>query len=753
MTDWSLSPIFDSYGLVALAILALGMLLWIRPNFGQAIRRRKVALVGLRLLVVLLVLLAALRPTCVRTTTKTERSTLLILADRSRSMRQPHAAGSQTRWEAQRAALAACAPTLAEMSADIEVKAWTYADSLRTIEGSVVPAAEMSPEGNTDIGESLQMAVRSQLGKRLVGVILLGDGVQTVVSPRVELYDAAREVGRLGYPLFPVVFGPAAAAAQARDVAVESLPDQFTVFVKNELRVRGVIRAHGYVNQAIPVELTMTDAAGQTRVVGTRSITAPADGAQTDVAFDLAPQETGVFKLSLRAAPQPGELVTQNNELGAYLHVLEGGLKVLYLEGELRHEQLFLARSLDASPDLDLEFQWIDPRRRDRWPVDLSSLLDQPKFDVLIVGDLDSTALGDRGLEAIARAVDGGRGLAMLGGYHSFGPGGYGEGPLAKVLPIKMDKFERQMFDEPQRGDLHIAGPVTLLPARPHPITQLAPGADNETRWRSLPPLDGINKFLEVKEGAGTQVLLESARQEPALIASEYGKGRVLTFAGDSTWRWRMRGRGDDHRKFWRQAILWLARREDSQRNDVWIRLAQRRLLRGTKLAWNAGARAPTGEPLPDVQLAADLVSPDGKRAPLKMAKGKEDWSGVVESLAAPGDYRIELRAMAQGKVLGEARGEFLVFDQDLELATPGADHDQMTRLAELTREHGGRVVAPESLPALLAELAEKSRSVQVEVQTSWRLGDTALDAWLLFLTLVALLSAEWYLRKRWGLV
>lgn len=753
MTDWSFSPIFDSYGLIALAILALSLLLWIRPNFGQASRRRRGVLGGLRLLVVLLLLLAALRPTCVRTTSKTERSTLLILADRSRSMRQPHAAGSQTRWEAQRAALDACTATLADVSRDVEVKAWTYADSLQAIEGGIVPLVDMSPDGNTDIGDSLQMALRSQLGKRLVGVVLLGDGVQTVVSPRVELYDAAREVGRLGYPLFPVVFGPVAAAAQARDVAVESLPDQFTVFVKNELRVKGAIRVRGYVNQAVPIELTLTDAAGQTRIVGTRSVTAPEDNALVDVAFDLTPQETGVFKLSLRAAAQAGELVTQNNELGAYLHVLEGGLKVLYLEGELRHEQLFLSRSLDASPDLDLEFQWIDPRRRDRWPVDLSSLLEKPKFDVLILGDLDSTALGDRGLEAIAKAVDSGRGLAMLGGYHSFGPGGYGEGPLSPVLPIKMDKFERQMFDEPHRVDLHVAGPVKLALSRPHPITQLAAGADNESRWGALPPLDGINKFLELKSGAGTQVLLESTRQEPVLVTSEYGKGRVLTFAGDSTWRWRMRGRGDDHRRFWRQAILWLARREDSQRNDVWLRLAQRRLLRGAKLTWSAGARAPTGEPLPDAQLAADLVGPDGKRTPLPLAKGKEEWNGVVETRGAPGDYRIELRALVQGKVVGEARGEFLVFDQDLELATPGADHDQMARLADLTRDHGGRVVAPEGLPALLAELAEKSRSVQVEVQTSWRLGDTALDAWLVFLAMVALLSAEWYLRKRWGLV
>lgn len=755
MTEWSLAPVFDSYALVALATLGLALLLLVGPNFGRPSRPRRLALIGLRLGVVALVALALLRPTCVRTVTRSDRSTLLVLSDRSRSMRQPNASGSQTRWEAQRAALAACDSALADMAKDVDLRAWTYAETpqpLAPAEG-IVPPPGLTPEGNTDIGSSLHAAVRSQLGRRLAGVILLGDGVQTVAAPNIELYDAAREVARLGYPLFTVVFGPAGAAAQARDVAVESLPDQFTVFVKNELQVRGMVRVRGYVNQEIPVELSIADAAGKSRVIGAQKVVVPEDGAQVDVSFPYTPQEVGTYKLTVRAAAQAGELVTQNNELGAYLHVLEGGLKVLYLEGELRHEQLFLTRSLDASPDIDLEFQWIDGRRREQWPVDLSSALDKPQFDVLILGDLDSTALGPRNATAIAEAVRKGRGLIMLGGYHSFGPGGYGDTPLGEVLPLKMDKFERQNFDERMREDLHWPGPLTVVPGRPHPVTQLVAGADNVARWRTLPPLDGANKFAEVKDAAGVQVALESTQGAPLLVSGEYGEGRVLAFAADSTWRWRMRGRGEDHKKFWRQVVLWLARREDQQRHDVWVKLAQRRLFQGTRLAWTAGARAPTGDPLPDAEMTADLVGPDGMRTSLRLSRDKGQWQGIVDPLQTPGDYRIEVRAAVQGRVVGEARGEFLVFDQDLELATAAADHEQMTRLAELTQEFGGKLVPAERLPEVLREIAAGSRQFQVDVQTSWRLGDTALDAWAVFIVLVGLLSVEWYLRKRWGLV
>ena len=755
MSDWSLSPIFDSYAIVAGAALVLVALALWGPNFGHLSRLRRLTLAGLRIALVVVLLVAMLRPTCIRTETRTERSTLLVLADRSRSMRQPHSSGSQTRWEAQQAALAACDPVLADLAVDVDVRAWTYADTLEPhdTQTQALRLAPRTPEGLTDMGSSLHTALRGQLGRRLAGVVLLGDGVQTVTAPDVELYDAVREIARLGYPLYTVVFGPTGTTAQARDVAVESFPDQFTVFVKNELQVRGMVRVRGYVNQEVPVELVLSDPQGATRTIGSQKVIVPEDGRQVEVAFKYIPDQVGAFKLTLRAAPQAGELVTQNNELSSYLHVLEGGMKVLYIEGELRHEQRFLTRSIDASPDMELEFQWIDGRKRDQWPVDLAAVLDPPRFDVLILGDLDSTALGQKNLARIAEAVRQGRGLIMLGGYRSFGPGGYGESPLAEALPIKMDKFERQNFDEPLRKDLHLPGPLTVAPSRNHPLAQLAAGPENANRWRTLPPLEGANKFSGVKDAAGVQVILESSDGAPLLVSGEFGAGRVLAFAADSTWHWRMRGRGDDHKRFWRQVMLWLSRREDTQRGDVWVKLEQRRLPVGSRLTWTAGARGPTGEPLADAELTAELIAPSGERTRLRSARDKDSWRGMIDGLVTPGDYRVEVRATAQEKLVGEARGEFLVFDQDLELATASADHDQMSRLAQLTAENGGRAVPPESLPGLLREIANQSKKFQVEVQTRWQLGDTALDAWLLFVALVTLWSVEWYLRKRWSLV
>ena len=100
-----------------------------------------------------------------------------------------------------------------------------------------------------------------------------------------------------------------------------------------------------------------------------------------------------------------------------------------------------------------------------------------------------------------------------------------------------------------------------------------------------------------------------------------------------------------------------------------------------------------------------------------------------------------------------------MVYDHDIELSIPEANHDQLARLARQTK---GRPVAPEELSDLLKEIKQQPQNLKIEVPIKWQLGDGWKDpvlgltwptAWLAFLVLVGLLTSEWFLRKKWGLV
>lgn len=756
MSNWSFQPIMNSYAVVTILALALIAALWVRPTFRQQSKSRRRVLMTLRGFVALLLIVLMLRPTHVSMQSKPQTAALVLLYDVSRSMQLPAAAGNRTRWEDQLATLKQVEPLLRDISENIEIRVQAYDAGLRDSawQSGRLKLASAAEGTQTDIGTSLHQAVEQELGKRLVGVVLLGDGTQTAFQPQYEIFEAARELGSRGYPLYTVAYGPAGDSSQSRDVAVENLPEQYSVFVKNELTVRGLVRVRGYVNQEIPVQLTIEDDAGNRQEIGVVPVQVDQDNQQRDVKFTYLPEKAGQYRLTLQVPEQPGELVTKNNQLTAFLTVLDGGLRVLYLEGEPRQEQKFIRWALESAPDIDLDFEWFPSRLRKDWPIDLTDAIEKGHYDAFILGDCDSAALGEKSLTALIAEVDRGKGLIATGGYHSFGPGGYRNTPLAEALPIEMDRFSRQEFGQPDVEQWHVPGPLPMLPTRAHPVTMLGPPAENEQIWRQLRPLQGANRWAKIKEAPGVQLLAASPEQVPLLVAGQYGGGRVLAFAGDSTWQWWRQGQSERHRRFWRQVVLWLARRDDQQRHDVWVDLPQRRFPAGSRVAFTTGAKNAMGDVIADAVLSATLIDPAAKSTPLRLGRQGDEHAGSIEKVTLPGRYTLKVSATdAAGQPLGEVTAHFDVMDQDVEFANPAADPDQMARLANLTRDSGGRPLAPEQLAPLLEEIRDHPPELVEEVLTKWQVADTWWDAWAILLALAALLTAEWFLRKRWGLV
>ena len=182
----------------------------------------------------------------------------------------------------------------------------------------------------------------------------------------------------------------------------------------------------------MPVQLLVETAPGKMEVVATTKVRADASGSKLPINLEYVPPTSGEIKVTLKAADQPGELVTTNNELSTFVTVLDGGLNVLYLNGAILPEQNFLRRSLDASPDINVDYLYLNARKPQTKPSDLAERFKPGKYNVYILGDLDSKAFTTEELTALRTAVEKGAGLIMLGGLHSFGAGGYGSDPLGR---------------------------------------------------------------------------------------------------------------------------------------------------------------------------------------------------------------------------------------------------------------------------------------------------------------------------------
>jgi hypothetical protein len=168
---------------------------------------------------------------------------------------------------------------------------------------------------------------------------------------------------------------------------------------------------------------------------------------------------------------------------------------------------------------------------------------------------------------------------------------------------------------------------------------------------------------------------------------------------------------------------------------------------------FTAGVRGADGDRIAGAELTGQVILPDGSKKNLSLVEASDGWSGTFDETMSPGSYRLQVSARHIGAELGTGHGDFLVLQQNLELSDPAANPEHLEMLAQLTRRAGGKTIAPEQLPALLREIRESPPEAKIEVESKWQLGDTPRDAWSFFLCVVGLLTSEWYLRKKWGLV
>ena len=758
MDNWTLQPII-SPTILAIVVAILLLMLFVGPSFSKLTFRRRLSLGVLRLGVILLALTAMLRPGCVQKVHRSQSSVLLMLLDITRSMELPHRADSSTRWNALRAMLDEHSGQLAALKEkQIEVRFFGFDNQLKELDLSQQPLPEKPFGGETDIGSAVYKVSQSARNERIIAVAVASDGVQNALDPEVELSQAAEILNGLKAPLFAIPFGLPDNSGSVADVAIKSFPEQHRCAVKNELNAEATVVARGFANTPITMQLILIDKAGNEQVVDSRPYTPTRPYEEAKVQLKFVPTIAGNYRLRIRAVPQPGEVATRNNELPSFLNVEEGGLRVLYLEGNVGWEQSYLHQAIPAAAQgIELKFVTIYPDERERknWPSQgvTTQYLADPTFDVIMIGDLDSSALYDaksftKNLDLIVEAVDRGAGLIMMGGYHSFGPGGYANTPLADILPIQMHPNERQTFPPaPIRKELHIEHDVKMFPTKRHYITRI----DEEggvRAWDEIPALHGAN-ILKPKDNA--EILLKGDAGNPILVAGRVG-GRVLAFAGDSTWRWVMNDKEEEYNRFWRQIVLWLAAQDGRENNAVWIDLPQRRFQPLSYVDFQCKASDATGALVNDANFVVTLLKPDGTKVTVAVDPASQKGEIERELLADSGLYEIQVSGSRNGKQLGSSSYEFIVFDRDKEKAIPAADPDTMKRLADQTATDGGQVVLPEDFSKLLTALAENPPE-QMSVPLKWQLGDSTKGASLFLFAFVALLMAEWVLRKKWGLV
>lgn len=305
--SFSLEPVWSwPVVLAAAAALVAVVLVTQRAVAPRLTPGRQRVLLGLRLTAAVLLIWAMLRPVLLISEVTESTAQLLILADASRSMNTADGPGGKSRWAISREDLVELEKAFQDWGQKLDVRQFEFGMELTPRD----PALKEGTADFTAIGAALEALQRETRDRRTLGVLLLTDGAQRAIPP----FDndpllAARKLGELQAPIYPVGYGTAALSDATLDLAIEDLLVDPVVFEKKQVPVTVRLRALGAAGRKVTVRLLIEDRSGKRLGESGTLVPAQASGNARPVAELELTQSAQVVPVELSFIPdQPGEL-------------------------------------------------------------------------------------------------------------------------------------------------------------------------------------------------------------------------------------------------------------------------------------------------------------------------------------------------------------------------------------------------------------------------------------------------------------
>jgi uncharacterized membrane protein len=607
-------------------------------------------------------------------------------------------------------------------------------------QGSTVPNP-LSDGAALSIDSDLRSAVTSLsegAGERPRAVVVVSDGRLSSPGPGDVSKDT---LGALGVPLHTVNVerrSPADASirsVRAAGAAVAHQPLALTV----EVGCSGGLACH-----LVPVTVTELRSGVEPSVLASGEAKIEDGVGRVELEITLDRAGSRVIEVSL--TPPAGDELPENDSRLLTFSVARDRVRLLHLAGRPTYDVRALRRWLKSDEAVDVVAFFIlregtkgedDPNADEHdlalieFPVNELFTTHLPSFDAVILQDIDAVRYKlDQHLPRLARYVESGGGLIMVGGPSSFAGGRYAQTPLDAVLPVEQvtgaDAYDATPFV-----------PAYTEAGRAAPVTR----GLRELFSDELPTMHGANILGPARPGS--IVLWEHPRIRaggapmPLLSLGEAGDGRSIALAVDDThelafseFAAKVAGRG--YGALWDGLLGWLMR--DPRYEAARVELAadciagQPTHLRVTRLpgmeggteVWLDRLGSPKAEP---IRLTAEAASSATVDIPVpKLEAG--GYTARVRIGAAP-PTRHDFACERAGPAWSDSR----------------PDPARLERIAEVT---GGRSVDYDAIDSLPVP---ESTEVAAERHVA-----PALPPWAWSLAASLALGAHWVSRRRSGL-
>jgi len=759
LTQWHLTFVgIENLGLRSLVVILAITALWFSWLSIKSITpaAKRLLLITLRFAAAVLIVLLILQPQVEQKEVLKLKNKVVCLIDNSQSMTLKGGDTGIPRFQLVAGFFKDNASFIEELQNNFDVDFLSFSDTIKEISSDDIKNGLVLDGTNTDIARTLKLLKKRYEGKSVKGYLVFSDGADTVELPssvnKLEIIsNLAKE---LSAPFF--TFSPGG-NMDVRDIAISNISyDSFT-FVRSPWKADVTIKVLGYKDLKLPITLKQGNDIISSKILNT--------GEESELHIDLSftPYTTGTYLYTISIPVQPHEAITENNQVSFLVKVVRDKIRIMHVCGRPSWDERFLRRVLKSDPNIDLISFFIlrtptdvSEARNDElslipFPVDELFTQALGSFDLVVFQNFDyrpydtSFFRFSHYLNNLQKFVtDQGGGFMMIGGDISFSQGGYDGTAIEDILPVNL-------YTEKDSIDTTRLKAVITNDGMKHPVTTLDDNADrNIAIWKDLPELDGCNVTTQLKSDAVPLVIFPTKGNPPLVSVRDVGLGRCMAITTDSLWRWNFLsvGEGGSNRhyiKFLQNAIKWLIK--DPTLNPIRITVNKETFLPDEEVQIKIEVLGRNYQPMEGVQLGIDVTNEFSGES-IFVTHATTDSNGQYKFTIKnnrEGYYIVKALAKKENDEIGQDYTVFNIALENKEFKDTSIRRDILAKLSEVS---GGKYF---DLPT--KNIEEK---LFIENPSIVKLvGKRQISLWdngYVFMMILAIVSIEWWIRKRSGL-
>lgn len=557
---------------------------------------------------------------------------------------------------------------------------------------------------STNVHDALRTITNRYEGRNVAGTLFVSDGIyNTGLSPAYGNYN---------FPVHTIGLGDTTPRA---DLMIKNLIYNKVAYQGNRFPLRVEVVVKGFPAEEVLVSLRYKNA-----VIDRQTKRSTGDGV---LVFDFQPEasEQGIQRWDVQVETKPQERNVKNNRASVFIEVVEGRKKILLVAAS-PHPDIKALRSV-IEQNSNLEFLLHIPGIEETTPANL-----QPENIDLAIFHQAPDQRG-RTRDVFQRFSRSRTSLFLV-----VGPTTDLNQVAQQQLPLVFEQPPRQ-FDE-------------VTPSPNPAFANFTLAAEVNTAFAGYPPVQ-VHFGKLVLPPTITPLLFQRVgnltTEKPLLyILNEERKTAIML--GEGMWRWRLHefSRTEKTEAFDEligKLVQFLSTTDDKRKFRSYT--TQQQFADTEAVVFESQVYNDIYEPVYGNTVNLELTDEQGKRTQYSYILSPGNSRYAINGLRE-GVYRYRSSTTLDGRT-EEIRGQFLVFEQQIELQNLTADFDLLRKLAQSS---GGTFHT-------LAQWNEvQQKLVQAEARSVIRSEeryDSLINLKWIFFVLLLLIGAEWFLRKYFG--